>query len=216
VYDSLNETVLAAVPLSGKRILDVGCGTGRLGKQLKERQSCHVTGITNAGEEARAARTWLDEVHEIDLEQFAGLGEGKGFDVLVLSHILEHIRSPETLLSSILRYAVPRATVVVALPNVLMWKQRLEFLRGRFRYAESGIMDRTHVHFFDRAGALLMIRESGLAMERSETTGGWPGSRLLGPMKSTLDRLAVNISPGLFGGEFVFVCRYGKGGSPIG
>jgi 2-polyprenyl-3-methyl-5-hydroxy-6-metoxy-1,4-benzoquinol methylase len=208
-YDSLNERVLAAVPLTGQRILDVGCGAGRLGKQLKARQPCHVTGITHSGEEALKAREWLDDVHEVDLEQSTGLEEDK-FDVIVLSHILEHIRFPEALLARILGAAIPGAAVIVALPNVLWWKQRFEFLRGRFRYADSGLMDRTHVHFFDRAEAVRMLRNAGLTVERFEATGGWPGSRFLGPAQNLLDRLAVTLCPGLFGGEFVFVCRYGS------
>lgn len=208
-YDSLNKRVLAAVPLTGRRILDVGCGTGRLGECLKARQPCHVTGITHSGAEALIARKWLDEVHEIDLEQFTGLGGGR-FDVLVLSHILEHIRFPEVLLPRILGCAIPGAAVIVALPNVMWWKQRVEFLRGRFRYADAGIMDRTHVHFFDRAEAIRVLRNGGLTVERSETSGGWPGSRFLGPARTLLDRIAVTASPGLFGGEFIFVCRFGR------
>jgi hypothetical protein len=73
-------------------------------------------------------------------------------------------------------------------------------------------MDRTHVHFFDRDEALRVLGESGLTVVRSETTGGWPGSRFLGPIKPVLDGLAVSAYPGLFGGEFVFVCRYEAGG----
>ena len=211
-YDSLNERVLAAVPLTARRILDIGCGTGRLGKILKERQSCHVTGITHSAEEARAARASLDEVLEIDLERFATLEKGPGFDVLVLSHILEHLRSPEVLLPRMLQQAVAGAIVIVALPNVLWWRQRFEFLLGRFRYSESGLMDRTHVHFFDWDEAIRLLRTSSLAIEKSEATGCCPGSRFLGPLRPALDRLAVKAFPGLFSHEFVFVCRYNETG----
>jgi hypothetical protein len=36
---------------------------------------------------------------------------------------------------------VDGGTLIIALPNVLHWRQRLTFLRGTFRYTPGGIMD---------------------------------------------------------------------------
>ena len=210
-YDTLNARVLAAVPTTGRRILDVGCGAGRLGKHLKARQPCHVTGITHSRDEAQIAREWLDDVKEVDLDRFSGI-LAPPFDVVVLSHILEHIRSPEVILPRVLESAAPGATVIVALPNVLWWRQRLEFMLGRFRYADAGIMDRTHVHFFDRGEAFRLLQDAGLALLREEMVGECPGSRFLGPIRPAVDRLAVKAAPGLFSFEFIFVCRNSESG----
>ena len=127
--------------------------------------------------------------------------------MIVFSHVLEHIRSPGMLLPRVLESAEQGAVVIVALPNVMWWKQRLEFLRGRFRYADAGVMDRTHVHFFDRVEAVRILNAGGLIVERSVTYGGWPGSRFLGSARTFIDRWAVGAFPGLFGVEFIFVCR---------
>lgn len=207
-YDTLNTRVLAAVPARARMVLDVGCGTGRLGRSIKERQRCQVTGITHSADEAQQAREWLDTVRETDLERFEPVA-GQRFDAIVLSHVLEHIRDPERLLKRILREALPGATVIVAVPNVLWWRQRMEFVRGRFRYADSGIMDRTHVHFFDLETAKKLMLDCGMTLETIDVAGGWPGSRFFGPFQKVLDRSAVALSPGLFGGEFIFVCSLG-------
>ena len=97
--------------------------------------------------------------------------------------------------------------MLVALPNVLHYRQRLAFLGGRFRYTDGGLMDRTHYRFFDWTTAQELIAEAGLTAESVEAVGGWPGSRFAGPLRASLDRLAVAASPGLFGVQFVVTAR---------
>ena len=54
-YDFVRPEVLALVPESATRVLDVGCGAGRLGEALKARRSAQVVGIEFVPEAARAS-----------------------------------------------------------------------------------------------------------------------------------------------------------------
>src|SRR5438552_3281360 len=89
-YHALNLTVLNAIPASARCILDVGCGTGSLGRELKRRQQARIIGITHSAREAQQARAHLDGVLVQDLNVFDPSELGQ-FDCVVCSHVLEHL-----------------------------------------------------------------------------------------------------------------------------
>lgn len=214
LYGGLNEAVLRQVPPQINRLLDLGCGVGSMGKCLKERTGCRVVGITISPEEARIAAESLDEVLVADLDQFQFSQLGL-FDCVLCSHVLEHLREPGRVLVELRDHLAPDSLLIAALPNVLYWKQRWEFLRGRFRYTDGGLMDRTHCRFFDWHTARELFNSSGYAVERAHATGGFPLSRRLGRAGRRLDAWALRAFPGLFGFQFIIVCRPARGGEAI-
>ena len=52
IYGSANPAVLARVPGGVRRVLDVGCGDGTLGAELRRRGVPEVWGITHSADEA--------------------------------------------------------------------------------------------------------------------------------------------------------------------
>jgi SAM-dependent methyltransferase len=203
--------------LTAKSVLDIGCGDGALGAALKRRLSCAVTGVTASEEESRRARAVLDGVVQADVEavSLASLGT---FDVVVCSHILEHLRDPRSVLNRLRSNLTRNGMLVVALPNPLVWQQRLAFLRGQFRYTEGGIMDSTHLKFFDWATASELVQTAGYQILDAVAEGGFPGSRHLpaamGKVAHGLDRAALKAYPGLFGVQFIIVARPLVAGEP--
>jgi SAM-dependent methyltransferase len=204
-YGSVNPGVLSRVPSQARRVLDVGCGTGVLGRALKEgHPGRYVAGITHAEPEAERAREVLDQVIIADLEtrEFGDLGQ---FDCVICSHVLEHLRNPVDVLMRLRAVLAVGGTMLIALPNVLYWRQRLQFLLGRFRYTEGGLMDNTHVVFFDWTTARGLIERAGLRVSTCVSEGGFPGSRFLGPVGHVLDAVSLRVAPGLLGTQFVLV-----------
>ena len=208
VYEAANAAVIARIPRTTKRLLDVGCGTGALGHELKKEIDCEVVGITSSAAEAVQARDRLDHVVVADLNAFDSNGM-EPFDCIVCSHVLEHLFEPEKLLEKLRPLLTSKGTLLVALPNVLFWQQRWKFLRGRFRYEDGGIMDRTHYRFFDWESAQELLRRSRYMVVAAAADGSFPLSRFFPGAGTWLDRTSLKRFPGLFGFQFIFECQAG-------
>lgn len=209
VYQSVNPAVLQRVPRAARRLLDVGCGGGAFGAAVKAQQRCSVVGLTHSQAEASTAARALDEVRVVDLEHYAlpadtGGQGGQRYDCIVCSHVLEHLAQPQRLLRVLKHELAPGGTLIVALPNALFWRQRMQFVRGRFRYTDGGLMDRTHLRFFDWETAAELVSGAGFMLHERHADGGFPLSRRLGrALGSRLDDFARRRHPGLFGSQFV-------------
>jgi 2-polyprenyl-3-methyl-5-hydroxy-6-metoxy-1,4-benzoquinol methylase len=213
IYDALNHSVLSFVPSSASRILDVGCGTGVFGESLRENRERYVAGITYSDQEAALASKRLSQVYCANLADFDFTSLGK-FDCVVLSHILEHLYSPEDLLKRIKSVLDPESLVIVALPNVLWWKQRLAFLMGRWRYRDWGVLDRTHYRFFDLHSSAQLLEDAGYEIIRRKYDGLFPLTKpiraLIGATSQNIDRVASKLLPGLFADQFIYLTRVKK------
>jgi len=209
LYSAVNQAVLLSVPKDAGRLLDIGCGSGALGREIKREINCEIIGVTYSNVEAMEASNYLDKVILMDINNFNSSNLGK-FDCVICSHILEHLYQPQELLGKLHENLTKKGKLVVALPNILHWKQRLEFLKGNFKYADGGVMDRTHFRFFDWETALELIQNSGYTI-LSRTADGYfplPGIRkIIKPVAVKLDKIASQAMPGLFGCQFILVAQ---------
>lgn len=143
------------------RILDVGCGNGRMGQRIKEKGH-YVAGVEISETAAEQARSALDQVYSFDIERPwpEELQQGD-FDLVLLPEILEHVFDPVRVLGSVRGALKPNGDIVITTPNFMTWTNRLRFLVGAFRYQEQGMFDFGHIRWFtyrylrevlDRAG----------------------------------------------------------------
>jgi 2-polyprenyl-3-methyl-5-hydroxy-6-metoxy-1,4-benzoquinol methylase len=209
IYSSVNRRVLDCVPAGARRVLDVGCGDGSFAQELKRRTAASVVGLTHSAAEAEIASQWIDRVEVTDLNTYDFKNIGT-FDCAILSHVLEHLYHPEEVLGRMRVALDPGAIVIVALPNVLIWKQRMQFLLGRFEYQEYGVMDRTHYRFFNSASASQLLQRSGYELIARVDEGHFPLRgirRVLPGLSRRMDRAVARALPGLFADQFVLVAR---------
>lgn len=215
-----NPLVLAMVPGSVCRVLDIGCGAGDNARRLRAAHpGVEVVGLTHSAEEAAIAAPHMHAVHVVDLEHGltdAAIDElGASFDLLLLSHVLEHLIDPVKVLRRLLTRLSPGGYALIAVPNVLEWRTRMQFLRGRFVYADHGILDRTHVRFFtyDTAPRELIAPIEGLELIDCRGRGSVP----LGPLRrlraargvwAALDRAGGRWWPNFCCGETAMLARW--------
>ncbi|MBW2459311.1 MAG: methyltransferase domain-containing protein, partial [Deltaproteobacteria bacterium] len=152
------------------RVLDVGCGIGLNGAVAK-RKGAHVTGIEIVPWAAERAREQLDEVLSVDITDGAAVTRalaGRSFDLMMFPDVLEHLAEPDQALGRLLDYLDDGGHVLVSLPNVAAWTNRLNLLRGRWDYRQSGILDDSHLRFFTLGGARRLCESVGLEVLHTE------------------------------------------------
>jgi SAM-dependent methyltransferase len=210
IYSGINDAVISYVPVTANRILDVGCGTGTFGEALRGVREREVVGITYSADEAALAERRLTAVHRADLNTFDLNTLGR-FDCVVMSHVLEHLYSPEEFLLQVRDILEPNGVIVVALPNVVVWWQRIQFMFGRWRYTDWGILDRTHFRFFDLCSSAELLRESGYEIVMRRCDGQFPLIKPLRPwigeLGNRIDRFMSELVPGLFAMQFLYLAK---------
>ncbi len=148
-----------------KAVLEFGCASGHVTKALVDR-GCRVVGVEVDPEAARAAEAWAEEVvvgHVEHGDVWDHLSAEK-FDAVLFGDVLEHLSDPLTTLRTALRFVSPSGFVVMSVPNVAHGDVRLSLLRGSFEYRETGLLDRTHLHFFTMDSLMDLCRQAGLAV----------------------------------------------------
>ncbi len=148
------------------RLLDVGCGAGALGEALGQ-MGWEVWGIEQHPDAVQRAEKRLAKVVPADLQDIENIGEtlgGQSFDALVFSDVLEHLADPVGVLRRYLSFLEDDGEVVVSVPNAVVWTNRFSILFGRLQYAETGVMDKTHLRFFTFKSARQVMEEAGLTV----------------------------------------------------
>jgi len=163
-YDTFNPYIFAEIP-AGKKILDIGCGTGLLGKRLrKERRCSFLAGIEKDLEMAEVAKLAYDEVIIANLDKIRSLPFEKGyFDIIVCSDVLEHLRNPLEVLKTLSAYLSEEGFFLISIPNISFFTIRLSLLFGRFDYQpQGGILDESHLRFFTRKSFVNLLKKANL------------------------------------------------------
>jgi SAM-dependent methyltransferase len=136
--------ILRAQFTPGQTVLDLGCGSGDIGAYLME-SGVAVDGVEMDGERAAIAGTKLRRVVVGRVgEPLTGLDAR--YDAALLIDVVEHLADPRPVLA----WAASVTDVVYAfIPNAAHWTVRAKILRGDWSYADTGIFDRDHLHFYD-------------------------------------------------------------------
>lgn len=169
-HDQARPEVVALVPRGSWDVLDVGCGSGRLGAALlRDGRATAVDGIEIQEGVADAARRRLRAVVVGDLDDADVLdrpGLQTHYDVVIVADVLEHLREPWLAAERLAARIRPGGLLVASVPNVRYWAVTWPLVvRGEWAYRPSGVLDRTHLRFFTRRSAVDMLRRAGLTVE---------------------------------------------------
>jgi methionine biosynthesis protein MetW len=121
------ESISRLVP-EGARVLDLGCGDGRLLAHLQATRGCSGYGIEIDDANVQACVQRGVNVIQLNLDEGLNLFEDQSFDVVLQIDTLQHLRNAEVMLRETARVG---RTGVVAFPNFAHWPNRLSVLRGR-------------------------------------------------------------------------------------
>jgi 2-polyprenyl-3-methyl-5-hydroxy-6-metoxy-1,4-benzoquinol methylase len=154
---------------ANKKVLELGCSTGYMSRVLRE-QGCRVVAIEQDADAAERAKAFCERVIVGDIDRLdLGRALGKAqFDVAVAADVLEHLKDPVRLLRALKRFLGDEGRVVASLPNVAHGSVRLALLGGEFQYRPTGLLDRTHLHFYTRETLQQLFDDAGFVIGHLE------------------------------------------------
>ena len=151
-----------------RKILDIGCGDGKLMEQLENNLNSVTHGIELNRELALdAIARGFNVIHgdaENDLSQYSN----RSFDYVILSQTLQAMMKPKEILSELLRIG---SKAIVSFPNFGHWKIRFQLLiSGRMPVTESlpyTWYDTPNIHFFTIKDFLKLCHDMNIVIEKS-------------------------------------------------
>ncbi len=138
--------------LTGGRLLEIGCGYGYL---LDEAENFFQVRVgTDFSEGAvqqasnKADRVYCGGIEQIPVEE--------KFDLIIATHVIEHVYQPKDFLKQILNYLKPGATVVIATPDMgSFWRHLMGHRWPSFKLPE-------HILYFDKRSLSSVMEQMGL------------------------------------------------------
>lgn len=173
-HDLLRPEILNLIPITAKAILDLGCGTGTLGRALKKRQPCIVTGIELDKEAAATATKNLDICLCDNLNRYDPALRHRTYDCIVLADILEHLIAPWPVLKKFVSVLEENGSLIASIPNISHPYIISELKKELFRYQPAGILDVTHLRFFTKTTIGQMFYKTGLKIIKITP---WPSEK---------------------------------------
>lgn len=162
LLDKESKQVLAWIG-ADKSVLEIGCHTGCLSEWITKKGSS-VFGVDINPNALLIAKPFLNnaQIGNVEDESFWRELNQERFDVITYMHVLEHLVDPWDTLRKSRNYLKPGGEIIIALPNINNAKDRFQIFFGNFNYTVDGVMDKTHLRFFNQKTARELIDEAGL------------------------------------------------------
>jgi 2-polyprenyl-3-methyl-5-hydroxy-6-metoxy-1,4-benzoquinol methylase len=193
------------LPLLGEvrgTVLDIGCGSGPLLEHLRHNGAERTIGVELRKDIAHELRESgrVDEVLCLNVESDALPFAHASLDTIIVSHVLEHMVDPWKVLQMLRPLLKPGGRLVGAIPNVRHVSVALRLLtHGSWQYADSGILDRTHLRFFTKKTIRELLESTGYRVLALVP-------EINGPRARAVSRLSLGSADNLVCHAYNFAC----------
>ncbi|MDR0910608.1 MAG: class I SAM-dependent methyltransferase [Spirochaetaceae bacterium] len=150
----------------GLSLLDIGCATGALVGELAA-LGWEASGLELSAEEAAWGRSLGRNILEGTIE--GALADGRlgpaQFDVVLASHVIEHLNQPALFVQNVYQIVKPGGYFFITTPNIDGFQAKLFGKKWR-----SAIFD--HICLFSKANLRKILENTGWTIEKTATWGG--------------------------------------------
>lgn len=192
-FESYAKNIFDFLPNCSGKLLDIGCGFGWVVKEAKNR-GFDATGIDQSRVYTTLGKNTLGvNLQNTSLEKFT---TKEKFDVIVLNHVLEHIKDPAPFLKKIRVLLKADGVFFVATPNIDSLMSKI------FRKKWYGLQPFQHVWQFTPDTLLKLLQKNEFKVHRMQTEN--LGYSVRGA-KGTVFKLIMFIAPKINQGDQIFV-----------
>jgi radical SAM superfamily enzyme YgiQ (UPF0313 family) len=150
----------------GSYVLECGSSGGHMTRILAQKK-CNVDCIEIDKTVANLAAPFAGNVYVANLEDgdFLKTLKNSSYDFIICGDILEHLRQTANCLLQLKEKLKPGGKIIASIPNIAHGSVRLKLLKGRFEYEDSGLLDRSHLKFFDFYSVVELFNDAKLLIE---------------------------------------------------
>lgn len=157
----------------GLKAMEIGAGYGETLYYLKETgQASEAVGVDIFEDiEGKSNYKPIDRFIFGNIEQVDFPEYHKHFDLILLPDVLEHLIEPGKVLAKVKAYLADDGQILVSMPNIRHYSAfKKIFLKGDFKYENSGIFDYTHMRFYCKKNMADLLVSSGFEIVYSESS----------------------------------------------
>lgn len=183
-------------------VLEVGCGTGAVLAQISQLG----IGRRHVGIDLADPKEHLDPTaHALDLRAYDGVTlpfADRSFDLVVASHVIEHVPNPRALLAEMARVSV--GLIYVEVPCEI--KARMD------RRSIQAALDTGHINAYTPEYFMVLLQTAGLDVldfrlfDHSDAVHRFGTSALVARLRMTVRRALLRANPILASRVFCFHC----------
>lgn len=196
-HDAANPHLLSLMPAGCARVLEVGCSSGALAAAYKAQNSNSLyIGVEIDPTSAELARQKCDRVVTGNFETLsdAEFDDLLPADCVVFGDTIEHFRDPWDVLNRVASRMRPDDVICACIPNAQHWSMQANLATGRFHYADSGLLDRTHLRFFTWITIQHLFASAGfqITTARTRNVDNTVGERFLPAIRAMAEAAGVD------------------------
>jgi GT2 family glycosyltransferase/tetratricopeptide (TPR) repeat protein/2-polyprenyl-3-methyl-5-hydroxy-6-metoxy-1,4-benzoquinol methylase len=169
--DSVLPALLECVPQSARRVLDIGCGAGTLGKEIKARQPAEIIGMEFDEKAASTAREKLDQVIVGEIEAMDSWAPDRPYECIVCEDQLSCMSEPDRWLGLARQWLADNGTFIASIPNIRHHSVVSALLAGKWPYQAIGSR-RPQIRFFTRREIEKLFYRAGLGIQELKAVPG--------------------------------------------
>ncbi len=154
---------------SKSKVLDIGCGFGYFLKICEEIIGCETYGVDISKDAIDVAKKITKaKLYVLDVDHGLSIFKDGYFDLVVMLDVIEHLKSPYSVLKEVYRVLKTGGYVVITTPNLNAIDR---FLRKILRREESwhGFIDNTHLYLFTPKSLTFLISHVGFKIIKLDT-----------------------------------------------
>ncbi len=143
------------------RLLEVGCGNG---KRLERMRALGWDVMGQEIDAVAASHVQASRGIPVHLGELETLDESDRYDVVLLSHVIEHVYEPLILLQKCRKLLKPGGYLIILTPNVASLGHR------RFGAVWRGLEPPRHLHLFNSNALQQLVYQAGFNIHKNWTT----------------------------------------------